>query len=55
MPEEDLHLFDLTRLQAHEGRNKSGHDDYTNLSEFAYIRLALATNPSCRRQTAPRA
>jgi hypothetical protein len=26
MPEEDLHLFDLTRLQAHEGRNKSGHD-----------------------------
>jgi len=26
MPEEDLHLFDLTRLQAHEGRDKHGHD-----------------------------
>jgi hypothetical protein len=26
MPEKDLHLFDLTRLHAHDGRDKHGHD-----------------------------
>jgi hypothetical protein len=34
MPEEDLHLFDLTRLQAHDGRNKSGHDVERDVVRF---------------------
>jgi hypothetical protein len=36
MPEEDLHLFDLTRLQAHDYRVKPGNDER---------KIVLATHP----------